>query len=117
MQLARDCKGQIRLPADSSHRRSHSATLPIGVIPKPTFPTIGSYDGSVRGPYLGEALGSSPRLLKACGVLALLSVATGKEAVAAAKEVTRMIASMIKRSPLVLALIMAVGAIGSSSPC
>lgn len=69
--------GQIRLPADSSHRRSHSATLPIGVIPKPTFPTIGSYDGSVRGPYLGEALGSSPRLLKACGVLALLSVATG----------------------------------------
>jgi hypothetical protein len=50
-------------------------------------------------------------------VLALLSVAIGSEAVVAAKEVTRMIASMIKRLPAVMTLVVAVGAIGSSSPC
>jgi hypothetical protein len=63
----------------------------------------------------GEGLGSNPRLPGACGVLVLLSVAAGREAVVAAKEVTRMVASMIKRSPLVMAVVMAVGAI--SSPC
>jgi hypothetical protein len=46
-----------------------------------------------------------------------LSVATGSEAAVAAKEVTGMVASLIRRSPVVLTLIMAVGAIGSSSPC
>lgn len=48
-------------------------------------------------------------------MLALLSVATGSEAVVAAKEVARMIASMIKRSPVVMALVVAVGQLAAHS--